>query len=180
MAVEVERKFLVSSNAWRQRICGQQQIRQAYLSCTEQSSTRVRIVDDCQALVTIKAGPRGLVRQEFEYTIPLVDARQLMRVRISGIVEKTRYLVNANGSTWEVDEFLLQNAGLVIAEIELDDAGSEIVLPDWIDLEVTGQKQYHNSQLALRPYSTWQDQEQKPGDRRKLLPHDADVSLSAA
>ncbi len=155
MAVEIERKFLVSHDGWRREVCRQHQIRQAYLASTNLSTTRVRIIDNCQAVLTVKSGYQGLTRQEFEYAIPCKDAHQLIELRTSGIVEKTRHYVKTAGLTCEMDEFTGANSGLLIAEVELDAEGIDIQLPQWVGEEVTGQKLYHNSQLAIRPFSTW-------------------------
>ena len=179
MAIEIERKFLVSHNGWRRQVCRRHQIRQAYLSSTNQSTTRVRVIDECQAVLTVKSGYRGLARHEFEYTIPCQDAHQLIELRTSEIVEKTRHYVTTSELTWEVDEFLGSNSGLVIAEVELDDEGIDVQLPDWVGEEVTGQKIYHNSQLAIRPFSTWPDRQAKR-NRIKPPPHSVAANLTAA
>ena len=179
MAIEIERKFLVSHNGWRRQVCRQHQIRQAYLSSTDLSTTRVRVIDELQAVLTIKSGYRGLARHEFEYAIPCNDAHQIIELRTSEIVEKTRHYVTVAGLTWEVDEFLGLNSGLVIAEVELDDEGIEIQLPDWVGEEVTGQRLYHNSQLAIRPFSTWRDR-QAMKNFVDPLPHNAAANLTAA
>ena len=139
-------------------------MRQAYLSTTEESTVRVRIVDDLEAFVTIKTAHSGIARNEFEYAIPCRDARQLILLRQSESIEKTRHYIDGAGLVWEVDQFLGKNAGLVIAEVELDNEGSDIALPNWIGREITGQRQYRNSQLAKHPFGTWGGVEQSHVD----------------
>ena len=119
MAFEIERKFLVRSEEWRSLATGRARIRQAYLASGERSSTRVRIKDDTDATVTIKSKGAELRRLEVEYAIAIIDAEALLSLRQSGLVEKLRFTVPWHGHVWEVDTFCGDNAGLVIAEIEL-------------------------------------------------------------
>lgn len=153
MAIEIERKFLVEGDAWRAQATGALRIRQAYLSKDSAASVRVRLVDERDARLTVKAatgldGP-ALSRAEFEYPVPVEDALAMLDLRIGRVIEKTRYLVPApNGRTWEVDRFEGALEGLVLAEIELGSAAEKIVLPDWIGREVTGDPQYGNAALA--------------------------------
>jgi adenylate cyclase len=115
----------------------------------------VRILGDTGYL-TIKGKTAGFSRDEFEYPIPVTDARAMLEtLTTGGIVEKIRYSVEAHGMLWDVDEFLGANSGLVIAEVELDDEGQEIVLPEWAGEEVTGDVRYYNSRLARNPFSVW-------------------------
>ena len=157
MAVEIERKFLVADGAWRGEAVQRLDICQAYLSSASENTIRVRIVDDREGWITVKSGYRGLARQEFEYAIPYADATQLLSTRRTGLIEKTRHIVHHAGRVWEVDEFSGLNRGLVIAEVELDDEQDDVELPAWVGAEVTGQRQYHNSQLVVQPFSAWRD-----------------------
>lgn len=153
MAVEIERKFLVTGDAWRAEVSGARQIRQAYLSKSGKASVRVRVVDESSARLTVKAAPDGkgpaLSRAEFEYPIPVEEALEMLELRSGRIVEKTRHLVPAeNGRTWEVDVFEGAHTGLVLAEIELGAADEQVVLPAWLGREVTGDPAYSNAALA--------------------------------
>lgn len=155
MALEIERKFLVADETWRADADQVQRMRQAYLSASASHSIRIRIVDETQSWLTIKSGYRGIVRDEFEYEVPLGDAIAMLELRQSNIVDKVRYQVLAEGSTWEVDVFAGANAGLVIAEIELEDETQQPIEPPWLGTEVTGDLRYQNSQLAALPYTAW-------------------------
>ena len=157
MAIEIERKFLVVQDGWRDQVVGRQDICQAYLSSAGENSVRVRVIDDREAWITVKSAYRGLARQEFEYQIPYADACKLLGVRRTGLIEKTRHIIHHAGRAWEVDEFAGLNRGLVIAEVELDAVDDVVQQPEWVGEEVTGQRPYHNSQLALQPFSTWRD-----------------------
>ena len=146
---------LVKSKAWQAAADGGRRIRQAYLSNTAKNSVRVRIIDDAAARLTIKSGYRGIVRDEFEYDIPVSDAVDLIRLRQSTIIDKVRYKVEYAGLVWEVDEFFGANAGLVLAEVELEDEDHDLDVPAWIGREVTGDKRFNNSQLAAHPFGKW-------------------------
>lgn len=161
MALEIERKFLVRGKAWQAAADGGRRIRQAYLSNNTKNSVRVRIIDDRRAELTIKSSYRGIVRDEFQYAVPVADARELLLLRQSMIIDKVRYKVRLGPLTWEVDEFFGANAGLVIAEVELQHADQRLDLPSWISREVTGDRRYNNSQLAANPFSEWADQAAK-------------------
>lgn len=155
MAVEIERKFLVADNTWRAAADPGRRIRQAYLSASTSHSIRIRIVDETQSWLTVKSGYRGIVRDEFEYEVPIGDAIAMLELRQSNIVDKVRYQVLLDGSTWEVDVFAGANVGLVIAEIELEDEAQQLIEPPWLGTEVTGDLRYQNSQLAAVPYTAW-------------------------
>lgn len=153
MAVEIERKFLVESDAWRAEVTGQRRIRQAYLSRNGGMSVRIRLIDEREAKLTIKSGDKAvagaLSRAEFEYPVPIEDARAMLDLRVGRILDKTRYLVPAGkGRTWEVDVFAGAHEGLVVAEIELESADEVVELPGWIGREVTGDPRYANAALA--------------------------------
>jgi adenylate cyclase len=152
---EIERKFLVRSDAWRDKTTHRTIIRQAYLGIADKSSIRVRISDDSVATLTIKSRPVELKRLELEYPIPVAEAEALIKLREGSVVEKQRHVVPWHDLAWEIDVFAGDNNGLVVAEIELRDTRQTVELPGWIGAEVTGQTQYYNSFLAHRPFCTW-------------------------
>lgn len=155
MALEVERKFLVAGEAWRGQSDAGERLRQAYLAETDRLSVRVRVAEGGGARLTVKSAEAGLARQEFEYPIPAADAEALIALRQGGLVEKTRHRVRHGGAVWEIDVFGGDNAGLVLAEIELADEDAEVDLPAWIGLEVTGRPEYYSARLARHPYCRW-------------------------
>jgi adenylate cyclase len=155
MAVEIERKFLVRSEAWRTFAAGEASIRQAYLASGEHSTTRVRIKNAAEATLTVKSKRAALRRLEVECPISVPDAEALMALRTAGLVEKTRFIVPWRGHDWEVDVFGGENAGLVIAEIELAHENEAFDRPTWLGVEITGQPQYYNGSLSRRPFSQW-------------------------
>jgi adenylate cyclase len=159
MNYEIERRFLVVGDGWRRTVVARTCMRQAYLNFDGTSSVRVRIEDEQRAVLTVKARGPALRRFEIEYPLPVADAEELMRHRRGSIVEKTRHIVPSGGSTWEVDVFAGENAGLVIAEIELRDDDQEFVRPSWLGVEITGDGRYCNSALARRPFGAWSDAE---------------------
>jgi CYTH domain-containing protein len=154
MATEIERKFLVRDTQWRQG--AGVKFSQGYLNRDLERTVRVRIAGE-KAHLTIKGVTRGASRAEFEYEIPVADAEQLLRLSDGPIIEKNRHIVVHNGSKWEVDEFLGDNAGLVVAEIELTSPDQPFSRPPWLGIEVTDDARYYNSNLASHPYSTWKD-----------------------
>ena len=154
MATEIERKFLVVDDAWRARTTGTA-FRQGYLSTVKERTVRVRAAGDLGYL-TIKGITVGAVRSEFEYEIPLADADQLLDDLCERpLIEKTRYEIEAGGFTWEIDVFGGVNEGLIVAEVELDSEGQQIVLPEWVGAEVTNDPRYFNSNLIAHPFSEW-------------------------
>lgn len=147
MAKEIERKFLVTSGSYLTMAAGRIDIVQAYLNRDPRATVRVRIAGD-RAFLTVKGVNDGAVRDEWEYGIPLGDARQIVARCASGaIIEKTRWLVDFGGFRWEVDEFHGDNSGLVVAEIELPSADTPFDLPPFVGKEVTGDPRYYNSSL---------------------------------
>lgn len=160
MATEIERKFLVDSTLLKRsgqlQMAKRIEFRQAYLSRTSDRSdgngntVRVRIAGH-QAFLTIKGPTTGISRPEFEYEIPLADAQQLMDLCRGPAIHKTRYFLQYQHHTWEVDEFHGSNAGLWLAEIELDSESDSFVSPPWLGREVSDDVRYHNSALALTP-----------------------------
>ncbi|MGB5260380.1 MAG: CYTH domain-containing protein [Gammaproteobacteria bacterium] len=156
MPVEIERKFLVINDTWRGQVTGRQ-FRQGYLSCDPERSVRVRLAGE-QAWLTIKGGTRGATRAEYEYTIPVEHAREMLdKLCLQPLIEKTRYQIEYSGMTWEIDEFAGDNAGLLIAEVELATEGQAVDLPAWVGKDVTGDPRYYNASLIGYPYSQWSD-----------------------
>lgn len=154
MAIEIERKFLLNGQNWRTGARGVH-YRQGYLSLDPARTVRVRIAGD-EGFLTIKGLSQGASRVEFEYPIPLDQARQLLDdLCHQPRIEKLRYRIDYQGRTWEVDQFLGDNAGLVLAEVELEHADQSIELPPWIGEEVTGDPRYYNAWLSQHPYSDW-------------------------
>ena len=154
MGIEIERKFLPASDDWR-ALGEPVLVRQGYLTSDPLRTVRVRIYGD-EGFLTIKSKSEGASRGEWEYPIPLQDASELLdRLCERPLVEKYRRRIAHAGFTWEVDEFLGDNAGLVVAEIELPSEDAAFERPDWIGQEVTGDKRYYNSNLIRSPYSTW-------------------------
>lgn len=147
MAIEIERKFLVTGDGWRSSVTHRLDIRQAYLSVTDTSTVRVRLRDSA-AFLTIKSAGAGLTRQEFEIAIPFADAEAMLALRTGRVIEKRRHIAPAGSLRWEIDVFAGDLAGLVIAEIELPTEAAEFARPDWLGVEVTGDPRYGNSSLA--------------------------------
>ena len=150
MAIEIERKFLIASDGWRPHVTASQTLRQGYLTTGGSGVTvRVRSIDDAKGYITIKSGGSALARAEFEYEVPITDARQLLGLSRGAQIEKTRHLLELPGGEWVVDEFLGRHKGLFIAEVELTSPTGPLDLPDWLGDEVTGNPQYYNSSLAM-------------------------------
>ncbi len=153
MATEIERKFLVTHNSWKEN-APYSLFKQAYLNSTPERTVRIRI-DGEQAFITIKSKTTGIQRQEFEYNIPVEDAEQLLLLCETAPLEKMRYRVQDHNHLWEIDEFLGVNEGLIVAEIELGDASEAFQKPEWLGKEVSDDPRYYNSYLANHPFSTW-------------------------
>lgn len=154
MKLEIERKFLVDNDSWRTGAAGIL-YRQGYLCADPDRTVRVRLGGET-AILAIKGATEGIARSEFEYPIPAAEARQLLdHLCLQPPIEKLRYLVDFAGLTWEIDEFLDANAGLLLAEVELDHPDQEVVLPPWAGREVTHDHRFYNAWLARHPYSTW-------------------------
>ncbi len=154
MATEIERKFLVKSSEWKQ-LGAKKFYRQGYLVISENLTIRIRTIED-QGILTIKGKRENFSRPEFEYQIPFEDASEMMRSMCEKpIIEKYRTKIKINNFVWEVDEFIGDNQGLIIAEIELKDENEMISLPDWIGEEVTFNPRYTNSYLVNHPFKNW-------------------------
>jgi len=156
MAKEIERKFLVKGDSWRQQAEGKH-ISQAYLARGKDCVFRVRAYDD-RAVLTIKGRRQGISGDEFEYEIPLPDARIMIKNYSEyNVVEKIRYLLKHDGHIWEIDEFLGENQGLTVAEIELSSESEKFTLPVWAGEEVSLDERYTNLNLAKTPYKQWEN-----------------------
>ena len=153
MNIEIERKFLLKNDNWREGAVGVH-YKQAYLNEKGDNTVRVRIEGE-KAKLTIKGKSSNISRLEFEYDIPMEDAEALFTLAKTPIVEKYRYKIMYAGNCWEVDEFLGLNRGLVVAEIELESETESFEKPDWIGMEVSGDKRYTNANLARKPYCEW-------------------------
>jgi len=154
MGLEIERKFLVTGTAWKALAAGVP-TRQGYLASTVDRTVRVRIAGE-RGFLTVKGRSQGLSRAEFEYAIPAEDAAAMLDgLCEKPLIEKTRYRIPFGGYTWEVDEFHGANAGLVVAELELESADAEPALPPWVGREVSRDERYFNVNLVKRPFTTW-------------------------
>jgi CYTH domain-containing protein len=154
VGTEIERKYVVAGDQWRANATGTD-YRQGYLSTVKERTVRIRTIDD-RAVLTVKGITVGATRAEFEYPIPRPDAdAMLAELCEKPLIEKTRYRIEHSGLTWEVDEFHGVNAGLLIAEVELDDEDQQIDLPPWIGAEVTDDPRYYNANLIAHPYQQW-------------------------
>jgi len=159
MPMEIERKFLVLGDAWRAQVSRSLPMRQGYLSREAgKASVRVRLEGE-QAKLNIKAAVVGAARAEYEYDIPPQQAREMLDTLCVGRLEKTRHYIERDGLTWEVDEFINDNAGLVVAEVELEHADQPFPHPAWLGREVTEERRYYNHHLALHPWRTWPDED---------------------
>ena len=154
MAQEIERKYLLKGDSWRELSIGTVYC-QGYIDTKNQVTVRVRIVGQ-QGYLTIKGPSVECSRLEFEYPIPVQDAQEMLNILCEQpLIEKIRYKVQWGGLTWEIDEFDGLNKGLIIAEVELNDANQEIELPPWIGEEVSHDHRYFNSYLVKHPFSQW-------------------------
>lgn len=154
MKTEIERKFLVRGDGWRAGATAKP-IRQGYLHATKDISVRVRRTGE-HAYLTVKGAQVGATRAEYEYEIPAKDADDMLDALCQPpLIEKVRYTVERGGVTWEIDVFEGENAGLIVAEVELESEDQSVALPDWIGAEVTDDPRYLNANLAKNPYSRW-------------------------
>jgi len=160
MGIEIERKFVVISDDWKNQVTGNT-IRQGYLSTSPDRVVRIRIVNQ-KAWITVKSSSDGLVRNEWEYPIPADDAKAMLEnLCIQPVIEKIRYRIPYEGMMWDLDVFYGENEGLLIAEIELESENQPFALPAWAGKEVTHNRLYHNNHLAQYPYRAWTDEEKK-------------------
>ncbi|MFT5702011.1 MAG: adenylate cyclase [Desulforhopalus sp.] len=156
MGHEIEKKFLITSDAWRGLGAGKEYC-QGYLSSGKGTSLRIRTIGE-RGIITVKGPNEGGTRLEFEYDIPYTDALEMLeQLCHKPLIEKTRYKILFGGFIWEVDEFKGENAGLIFAEIELESIDQAFDIPDWIGEEVTGDPRYYNANMVSHPYSQWKD-----------------------
>ena len=154
MGSEIERKFLVDTARWTPTSTGTQ-FTQGYLSSVKERTVRVRREGD-RAVITIKGPTRGVTRAEYEYEIPVDDADAMLRELCEQpVIEKRRYREEHHGRTWEIDVFAGDNAGLVVAEVELASESDEIVKPAWALAEVSDDARYYNANLIKAPFKSW-------------------------
>lgn len=154
MAQEIERKFLLTGDDWRELAKGTH-YRQGYLNSVKERTVRVRTIDD-KGFLTIKGITTGATRVEYEYEIPHSECTEMLDdLAEKPIIEKARYKIEFGGFIWEVDEFFGVNKGLVVAEIELESEDQHFEKPSWVGEEVTGDPRYFNSNLVNNPYTTW-------------------------
>jgi adenylate cyclase len=154
MGREIERKFLVIGEEWRSQAKGIPYA-QGYIPTGEGATVRARIAGD-KGYLTIKGKTEGMARSEFEYPIPVADAREILDTLCEQpFIEKIRYKMVIDPVVWEIDEFHGENEGLRIAEVELEDENQTVDIPTWIGEEVTGDPRYYNSNLAKFPYKQW-------------------------
>jgi len=155
LAIEIERKFTIKNDSWRQQINKSQRYVQGYLAGNERTSVRIRIAGE-QANINIKSATLGIFRQEYEYPLPLEDAEKMLAdLCEKPVIDKVRHFVTHAGKIWEIDEFSGENEGLIVAEIELNDIEEQFELPDWADKDVSDDKRYYNVSLVKHPYKDW-------------------------
>ncbi len=156
MGTEIEKKFLITNNDWRDLGSGESYC-QGYLNSEKGRTVRVRTIND-RGILTIKGPNVGGTRLEYEYDIPIDEAREILRELChKPLIEKIRYKIPFEGFIWEVDEFLGENEGLIFAEIEFSYEGQKFTKPPWIGKEVTGDNRYYNANLVSNPYSNWKN-----------------------
>lgn len=154
MSIEIERKFLLLNDNWRGQVQGEK-FCQGYLCSGEGRTVRIRTVAD-HGFLTIKGATHGISRAEFEYEIPWKEANEMLEnLCFKPLITKYRYRIPFAGFIWEVDEFLDENSGLIVAEIELQRPDQDFVRPAWVGVEVTDDPRYRNSSLVRSPYSQW-------------------------
>lgn len=158
MASEIERKFLVKDESWRESARDPLSIRQGYIVGSSKASVRVRVAGN-RAWLNMKSATAGITRAEFEYEIPTADAEQILKALcVRPLIEKIRYFVDHVGHRWEVDVFEGENTGLVVAEIELRSEDESFERPPWAGKEVSDERRYYNASLVERPYSLWKEE----------------------
>jgi len=157
MGIEIERKFLLKNDSWRNHYSKKMELRQGYLSGSADCTVRVRVSDE-EGWITVKGRFRNITRSEFEYLIPKADAENmLLEFAGENIVEKMRYFIDYKGNEWVVDEFFGRNRGLVLAELELKFEDVIYEKPAWLGEDVSNDYRYCNSNLSRNPYSSWKN-----------------------
>lgn len=156
MSIEIERKFLLKNDNWRDHVAEDQHITQGYIKAQE-ATVRIRCYrDDNTAVITVKGKREGISRLEYEYPIPYADALEMQqRLCQKRLVEKTRHIIYHDGMKWELDEFHGDNDGLFIAELELTNENQQYTLPTWVGKDVSYMTKYRNSRLCVFPYKDW-------------------------
>lgn len=155
MPIEIERKFLLANNDWRDQVDYSHRIRQGYMGEMDKASVRIRIQGD-KANINIKSATLEIRRMEYEYEIPLTEAEEMLdQLCKQPQVDKTRHIVEQGKHKWEIDEFYGDNEGLIVAEIELSDEAEAFEKPDWIGEEVTEDARYYNVNLIKHPFKRW-------------------------
>ena len=157
MGIEIERKFLVNHEKWKQlsKPVGNT-YKQGYILSDEKRTVRIRVTDDA-AYITLKGGTSGISRNEFEYTIPVPDGNEILEGFATSSIDKVRYKITYGGNVWEVDVFAGDNDGLIVAEIELDSEDQPFDKPDWVTDEVSDDYLYTNASLSVSPYKLWKN-----------------------
>jgi adenylate cyclase len=170
MGIEIERKFLLASDAWRAAVTHSKHIAQGYLvdvralrDGTARASVRVRI-SGTQAWLNIKSVQLGIARSEYELPLPLADAHSMLETLCDGVLEKTRHHVEVDGWLFEIDEFLGDNSGLIVAEIELPTVNASFPRPAWLGREVSDLARYYNVNLTEHPFAKWTTAERDATD----------------
>jgi adenylate cyclase len=162
MGVEIERKFRLLNDSWREQVLHRTLLRQGYIANTRRASVRVRLAGEVGWL-SVKSMTRGPARAEYEAAIAAVEANEMLDQLCEGpLIEKWRHIVIHQGSEWEIDEFLGENAGLVIAELELESEDARFAKPPWLGLEVTHDERYYNFRLSEKPFRHWPENLRAP------------------
>lgn len=154
MTIEIERRFLLKNDSWREEAGEPQMMRQGYLSVDKECTIRVRIIGR-KAWLTLKGYISDTTRSEFEYEIPLAHAEQMMQTMCPFKLEKYRYTIDYHGFTFEIDEYFGDNAPLVVAELELPSENTPFEQPGWLGEEITSNGRFTNAYLSKHPYSQW-------------------------
>jgi len=162
MGVEIERKFRLLNDSWREQVLHRTLLRQGYIANTRRASVRVRLAGEVGWL-SVKSMTRGPARAEYEAAIAAVEANEMLDQLCEGpLIEKWRHIVIHQGSEWEIDQFLGENAGLVIAELELESEDARFAKPPWLGLEVTHDERYYNFRLSEKPFRHWPENLRAP------------------
>ncbi len=163
MATEIEHKFLIVNDDWREQIIRSVEYRQGYLSNNKHASVRIRVAGDI-ANINVKGMTVGVQRPEYEYPVPLADANEMLdQLCMRPMIEKIRHFVEYGGKIWEIDEFSGDNAGLIVAEIELEAVDEAFDVPGWAGADVSGVERYYNVALVQYPYVQWTAEERCSG-----------------
>jgi len=155
MGIEIEHKFTLKNEQWRDHVARSERLVQGYLAGNERASIRVRITGD-KANLNIKSATLGTFRQEYEYEIPLADGEKILNdLCEKPVIDKVRHYVQHAGKTWEIDEFSGENIGLIVAEVELESENEQFDIPGWADQDVSDDPRYYNVSLVKHPYKNW-------------------------